>query len=137
MARRMWAYDAGEPYSNKKHGWAQNYAGVEAVRYGRRFLRVSCCPKGITREQAEEILNTRLPYSDQEIEQPDRWPDRVFCVHDGVPYEARPTHGRSFHAFPVLPERFHDLPLSVRDYLTTRAADDGRRLVDWLNRWKP
>jgi hypothetical protein len=135
----MWAYDAGEPYYNKKHGWSHPYAGVKTRRIGRRMQRVSCCPGGITQQMAEQILNVGLPYFEDEPGNTPAGssPDRIFCVYDGVPYEARPTlRGHSYHAFPILPERFAELPESVRTYLETTAAAQGRPIEKWLRTWK-
>jgi hypothetical protein len=135
----MWDYDAGEPYAKKKHGWAQPYAGVKDVRRGNRTYRVGCCPRGISQAQAQALVNSGIPYFDDPAARPPPGtpPDRIFLVHDGVPYEARWTaKGRSLHAFPVLPELFADLPNGLRTYLATQAQGQGHDLEEWLQQWK-
>jgi hypothetical protein len=139
VLRVAWEYDAGEPYARKKHGWDKPHAGVK-VDAARRGVRVGCCPSGMDRERAKAAVNAGMPYFDD----PDRTPqagdppDRVFLVHEGVPYEARwTTRGRALHAFPILPEAFNTLPLGVRRDLARLAAVQGHDIQRWLARWAP
>ena len=123
-----WQYDPGESWQNKKHGWNRTYAGVKDVPV---LGRVACCPNGVSRERAAELLNDGLPFFDEFAEH-HAAPDRIFAVDEGVPYEARPTQrGVSYHGFPILPEKLPKLPESVRDWLREKGMDDG-----WLKRWK-
>ncbi len=97
------------------------------------------CPNNLTREEARDILNSGLPYFDDD--DPERsqgaFPDKVFAVYKGVPYESRQTiRGKSFHGFPVLPERFARLPQAVQEWLRAAVAKQGHRIEDWLNQWK-
>jgi hypothetical protein len=130
-----WEYDAGEPWRDKKHGWHRAEAGVKRVR---GLGRVGTCPNDVTRALARELLNAGLFFfeEDEPLRPPDAFPDNVFMIYKGVPYESRATvRGRSFHSFPVLPERFVKLPESVRDWLRARAAEQGYNVEDWLKAW--
>ncbi len=123
-----WKYDAGMPYAQKKHGWSKRYAGVRPMS---GLGRVARCPSGIDGATAEAILNDGFPWP------PNGWPAAVYAVHDGVPYETRPTlPGVSFHGFPILPERWSKLPAFVRAELEHRAASVGQDLAEWLGHWK-
>jgi hypothetical protein len=131
-----WEYDAGEPYARKKHGWNEAHAGVKDVC----GIRVGCCPKGVSPQEASVAVNAGLPYVDDpdRERQPGAPPDRVFLVHDGVPYEARWTRrGVSLHAFPVLPELFEDLPRDLQGQLEVLAERQGHDLRAWLREWAP
>jgi hypothetical protein len=129
-----WDYDAGEPYDKKKHGWNKPHAGVKQVR----GVRVGCCPSGVAPAQAKLAVNAGLPYFDDPDRVPQHGdpPDRVFLVHEGVPYEARWTRrGISLHAFPVLPEAFDDLPHGLRGQLEALATHQGHDIGEWLEAW--
>jgi hypothetical protein len=131
----MLDYDAGENWREKKHGWNHQYAGVKVVR---GLGRVATCPNDVTCEQARQVLNAGLRFFEEDDpgRSADAFPDNVFAVYKGVPYESRPTtHGKSFHSFPVLPERYSRLPDSVRNWLQAKAADQGYDLEDWLKKW--
>jgi hypothetical protein len=141
-----WAYDAGTPYKNKKHGWKQPYAGVEEERFGKKTLRVGRCPANLDQNTAAQILNQGLAYLDEQdleeivvtpVAQCDRYPTRIFAVHEGVPYEARKTEeNKSFHGCPVLPEKFDELPESIQTYLKEQAVQQGSDLGPWLEEWR-
>jgi hypothetical protein len=132
----MLEYDAGENWREKKHGWNHNYAGVKLVR---GLGRVATCPNDVSHEQARQVLNAGLRFFEEDDDlgrSADAFPDNVFAVYDGVPYESRPTtRGKSFHSFPVLPERFAKLPDSVRNWLRAKAAEQDCDLEDWLRKW--
>ena len=106
-------YEAGEPRDARKHHWNRSEAGVTAWR---SFLRVGKCDARISDQDAEGLLNAGFRYSEPPGVGP--FPDFVYAVRDGAPYEARPTRvGVSYHGYPVLPERFARLPRSVRNWL--------------------
>lgn len=128
-----WAYDAGEPWKSKKHWWDEPYAGIRQDGNRKRgFVRVSCCPNDVTKEEATKVLNDGLPYALD----PGGPPRRIFNVFRGVPYEAKETSppGKSFHAFPILPERYVDLPDVIRDYLEEKAGPGV--IEQWLKQWR-
>ncbi len=128
----VWDYDPGEQWSRKKHGWAHSFAGVKLVK---GLGRVACCPSNITPKMARDLLNGGRPYfeEDDPNRAADAFPDNIFAVHDGVPYEVRATvHGKSFHGFPILPERYRLLPTSEQAWLKAQAEAQGHDISKWL-----
>ena len=125
-----WVYDAGEPYSAKKHGWSRAYAGVKLWR-GRW---VTCCPSGLTREVAEQHL--RRGRGDHDVENPPEGalPERVYVVIDGVPYQARPSAAGSYHACPMLQSDFDRLSPLLKRYIEEQAEGQGYATAAWFQR---
>jgi hypothetical protein len=111
-------YPKGHP--KQKHGWNEGHAGF--VRQGGEI--VGKCPKGIDNKTAERLLNEAvnvgLIYSDPRWQKP--YPQKIFVVHDGVVYRAKPTNpGRSYHAFPERPKALREGSRDLRDRLIARA----------------
>lgn len=54
---------------------------------------------------AQMLLDTGIEWSPKMWDQ--TYPQRIYCVWDGVLYRATPTiPGRSYHGFPEYPSRF-------------------------------
>jgi len=88
-----WRYERGE--GRTKHRWRNDYAGFEPSGRG----PVGKCPRHITEELAEQLLNEEaVPVYDGDDSQA---PDCFYAVYRGVVYEAVPTQpGVSYHAYP-------------------------------------
>jgi hypothetical protein len=123
-----WLYDPGET-PKRKHGWSKNQAGF--ARLGDQL--VAKCPKNLTNEQAQQLLDDGIP--DDGARGDARCPRRIYNVHDGVLYRAVPTcAGVSYHGFPELPSEFERLEESLRARIWERARSAGqeRALKKWL-----
>ena len=118
-----WRYKADEE-PKRKHHWAEPYAGF-IVEHGET---VGKCPASISPALAERLLNTQgVPWSNPNLPATP-WPDRIYVVHEGVVYRAKPTDvGVSYHAFPELPERLRELPKKVRNEILALADTLGCR----------
>ena len=129
---RNWRYERGE--GRFKHRWKNDYAGFEPSERG----HVGKCPRHVTEEIAEEILNSRaIPYYEWEDS---AYPDRFYAVYKGVIYEAVPTQpGRSYHAYPWRGDLQGrpGLPRKVLRALCTQAEESGEleAFTQWLKRY--
>lgn len=67
-------------------------------------------------------------------------PERIYAVHEGVVYEARPTEpGLTYHGFPWRGRPGHNrLPRPIKRELRDRAEQAGCRKAfnDWLDRYE-
>lgn len=127
---RRWRYEPDEN-PKKKHAWGKLEAGF--VRHGERL--VGKCPSDLSNEDAERLLNEGIP----EIAARPRvdYPARIWAIHDGVLYKARPTNrGKSYHGCPASPDEFERLDDDMRDAILQRARELGqeRELRKWLSR---
>lgn len=83
-----WRYERGE--GRTKHLWHNDYAGFEPSPKG----PVGKCPKSITRDLAEELLNKEaIPFYESEDSQ---WPDRFHAVYRGRDLRSRAHTARVF-----------------------------------------
>jgi len=91
-----WKYQPDED-PKRKHRWNEHRAGF--VEAGGETI--GKCPRAITIELAEHLLNHQgISWSNPRLS-PGTYPDRIYVVHDGVVYHAKPTvPGVSYHAFP-------------------------------------
>lgn len=126
-----WLYERGE--DRQKHLWKNDYAGFQGDN-----APVGKCPKHVTKEIAEKILNEEaIPVYDGEDSE---FPDRLYAIYEGVVYEGVPTQpGISYHAYPWrgdLPGR-KGLPRSVYKMLRQEAERKGelRELKKWVKEY--
>lgn len=123
----MWKYEKGE--GRIKHYWRRPEAGFELD--GQCWI--GKCPKGLTQQEAEAILNRAFPLYESDE---DAYPPRLYAVHGGVIYEAAPTRpGISYHGYPWrgdLPGRPR-LPNALLTQLEAQARQQGE-LEDY-RRW--
>ncbi len=121
-----WKYDAGD--NRHKHHWKNNYAGFE----NRNSEWIGKCPKKMTGESAEKLLNDGIPVHNPRNDI--GCPNEIFNVHEGVIYRAVPTlPGKSYHAFPEI-----NMPLEIEIRLLRRAGEKGCRkeLQKWLKKYR-
>ncbi|WP_421620824.1 hypothetical protein [Alkalilimnicola ehrlichii] len=96
------------------------------------------CPKHITNELAEQLLNEEaVPVYDSDES---TYPDCFYAVYRGVIYEAVPTQpGRSYHAYPWRgdPPGRKGLRRKVRRKLEEAAQRRGemKELERWLTKY--
>lgn len=128
----QWLYERGE--GRHKHLWGKDYAGFQ----DHNKSPVSKCPKHVTREIAQRVLNEEaIPVFDGEES---KFPDRFYAVYKGVVYEAVPTRpGISYHAYPWrgdLPGR-KGLPRWLLRKLRQEAERKGesKELEKWLKKY--
>ena len=124
-----WKYEADE-VPKRKHAWNKSHAGFVIVR----GVQVGKCPNGLSPSEAERLLNDGLSVS------PKRWnkhyPWRIYVVHNGVLYRAKPTNpGVSYHAFPESARGFDWLPKDIRDQIFTHAQKLGqlKQVKTWVS----
>jgi hypothetical protein len=92
---------------------------------------IGMCPASLSKQEAEYLLQSGIlearPGSDH--------PTRIYAVHEGVPYEARPTVlGKSYHGFPWIGRPGHNrLPRPIKRELQARAEKTGYLKV--FNKW--
>lgn len=131
MATNPWKYSPDED-PKRKHHWDRPHAGFVEVG----GVQIGKCPSGITNQQAEDALNAGIPWHNPRIPNVG-WPDRIYIVHDGVVYRAKPTNpGTSYHAFPELPAELNNLPGSLRAKIIARAQELGcqTEVIQWMKR---
>jgi hypothetical protein len=123
-----WLYEADED-PKRKHHWRQNRAGFVTV--GATFI--AKCPNNMSIESAQKLLDTGIEWS------PKMWsesyPQRIYCVSDGVLYRATPTiPGRSYHGFPEHPSKFPPGNRVLRNQLIELARERGceHELRGWM-----
>lgn len=121
-----WKY---EPRGNPKpkHGWHRDEPGFEEEKGGEL---VGKCPANMSLEEAEDLLNHGIHWTNPNSHHIESWPERIYAVHNGAVYRAIPTRrGISYHGFP----EYHRVPRSLKDQLLARA----RRLgcEDEVKRW--
>jgi hypothetical protein len=129
-------YERGE--HRNKHCWKNDHAGF-VVWQGRHT--VGKCPRTITNELAESILNQSVAEPDPFAlpgEATDRLPRRLYAVYEGVIYEAVPTQPGSYHGYPwqARPGRT-PLPPEVIGKLRQMAENQGclEGFEDWLDQY--
>jgi hypothetical protein len=79
-----WLYEPDED-PKRKHHWTQDEAGFVTV--GAIF--VGKCPSSMSIQLAQTLLNTGIEWSPKMWAEP--YPQRMYCVCDGVLYRATPT----------------------------------------------
>jgi hypothetical protein len=127
-APHKWLYEPDED-PKRKHHWNQNEAGFVTV--GATF--VGKCPKNMSMKLAQTLLNTGIEWSPKMWTEP--YPQRIYCVWDGVLYRATPTiPGRSYHGFPEHPSRFPPGNRALRDQIIelARERDCEQELRAWI-----
>ena len=80
----MWRYETDEE-PKRKHHWNNDQAGTVVVH----GVVISKCPSGLTRSEAEVMLNTGIPWSSPKWRNP--YPQRIYAVREGVVYRAKYT----------------------------------------------
>jgi hypothetical protein len=135
MQQREYTYDPGQHrHKHKDSGSAEaGFGWWEGEVTGK-------CPRGFDLDLACRLLNKGVPdppLGHDECE--GDHPARLYVLHEGVVYCARPTvAGRSYHAYPVGAKTNTDeeLPRHVKRELVRRAEEAGdMRAVDrWLDR---
>lgn len=125
-----WLYEPDEQ-PKRKHRWKQNHAGFEQVS----GEKVGRCPANLSNEQAEALINDQsVPFVNPRA--PGPTPDRLYVVHEGVVYRAKPTRaGVSFHAFPEDPEHLAGLPKRWKAEILALADRLGckKGVEDWMS----
>lgn len=129
MGKIEWEYDPGA--RRFKHKWRRPEAGFDE----RGGVPVGKCPGTLSVETAKKLLKSGIPWP-EEWEASADYPSRIYNVHEGVVYEARPTmRGDSYHGFPARGR----LPRQLTRELERRAAKNGceRELRQWLKTYCP
>ena len=97
--------------------------------------KVGKCPANLSTAEAEALLNTQsVPFHNPKA--PGPTPDRLYIVHDGVVYRAKPTRpGISFHAFPEDAEHLAGLPKRWKSQIIELADRLGckKAVLDWMS----
>ena len=127
-----WLYEHDES-PKRKHAWGEGSAGFASVR----GVLVGKCPAHMGISEAQELLDTALPFSSPRW--PHDYPQRLYAVHDGVVYRATRTRpGVSYHGFPEHPSRFPEGRTGglLKERLLQRATELGceqevRQWMDW------
>lgn len=92
---------------------------------------VGKCPRSMTIEQAEELLNAGIvfPVDSQGT------PQRIYVVHEGTVYRATHTNpGVSFHGFPEMIERLPpDRTLRARILERAQSLGCGEEVARWMH----
>jgi len=114
-----WPYDPGG--GGYKHRWNKNRAGFEPSGKG----PAGKCPKTMTREQAQELLDEGFEVREEEEK---TFPCRIYNVYKGVVCEAVPTEpGKSYRGYPWRGDKGTGAGLSrkIRRKLEARASERG------------
>ena len=122
--RRNWNYDPGA--RRFKHKWGRPEAGFDESS----GVPVGKCPGSLSVEQAQQLLNSGIAWP-EDWEESAEYPSRIYNVHQGVVYEARPTmQGFTYHGFPARGR----LSRRLTRVLEQRAAAEGceREYRQWL-----
>jgi hypothetical protein len=122
---QQWQYVPDED-PKKKHHWEQNVAGFVEVR----GVQVGKCPKNVTMQQAQQLLNSGVEWAPMGWRKP--YPKRIYNILNGVVYRATPTiPGQSYHGFP---EHREDLPPEMKQPLRILARQLGclEEVEKWL-----
>jgi hypothetical protein len=92
---------------------------------------IGVCPSTLSKQEAERLLRHGAPDLSPGAEHP----ARIYAVHEGVVYEARPTvPGVSYHGFPWRGRPNHNrLPRPIKRALRTQAERAG--YLDAFNQW--
>jgi len=127
-APHKWLYEPDED-PKRKHHWNQNEAGFVAV--GAIF--VGKCPHSMSIRIAQTLLDGGIEWSPKAWTEP--YPQRIYCVWDGVLYRATPTiPGRSYHGFSRTSSKFPPGNRALRDQIIdlARERDCERELRAWM-----
>lgn len=126
-----WKYQPDEE-PKRKHHWGESRAGF-VMESGES---VGKCPSTISVPLAEQLLNNQgIPWSNPRFPA-GTYPDRIYVVHDGVVYRAKPTNpGVSYHAFPDSPEHLRHLPKKIREQILGLADTLGckKEVQAWMD----
>lgn len=122
-------YETGQDWLHRKHVPLADepiFTGSHPIAH---------CPKGFSREQAEEILNASETLRIRRATSPPDEADWIFAVHNGVLYRGMKTGswGRAYHAFPECQTKFSQLPLWVRSEVDNWAKR--RQLAGIVKKW--
>jgi len=121
-----WKYDPGE--RRRKHKWHNDYAGFK-VEGG---VEVGKCPRTITQECAEQLLNAGVEWNNPIMSS--CCPQNIYNVHEGVVYKTAVTlAGVSYHGYPYKGQ----VPREVVTRLRALAAEKNcsREFEAWLRRY--
>ncbi len=124
-APRRWRYEPDES-PKRKHGWHKDEAGF----VDQDGVLVGKCPKRMSVNEAENLLNDGIPFDPTGSADA---PQRIYAIRDGVLYRAVPTVGASYHGFPEHPRYFERLPLRFRRSVFEYARQRG--MLDALQEW--
>lgn len=125
-----YVYDPGQ--GRFKHRWNKDYAGFEADRNG----YIGRCPKTMTLEKAQELLDTGFPVYDED----EPYPEYVFNVFCGVVYVGVKTErGKSYHGYPWRGDKGMGpgIPKRIKAELQKRAFLQGesREFRKWMKKY--
>ena len=98
---------APDEQPKRKHGWHKDEAGF----VDQDGVPVGKCPKGLSMEEAERLLNEGIPFDPTGS---GALPRAIYAIRGGVLYRAVPTVGVWYHGFPEHPRHFERLPLRFR-----------------------
>jgi hypothetical protein len=126
----MWIYEPDE-VPKRKHHWNEAAAGFTKVGN----LLIGKCPRNMTQEFAQELLNNGVEWSPRGWRS--QYPQRIYAVFEGVLYRAMPTNpGRSYHGFPehhsLFPPGNRQLREQIIELARERSCESGlRRWMQW------
>ena len=128
MSNRKLTYKPDSKHRSK-HKWALSKPAIETDGDGKPVAR---CPESIQGDTAQRLLDNGLKWSGRRKRSP--FPERVFNVHEGVPYRAQRLATGQYYGFPELPAR---IPPHIREKLRERAMKEGYGDVfnDWMTRY--
>lgn len=111
----------------KKHGWDRDEPGFAKVS----GMKVGKCPKNLLLATAQRLLDHGIPWSAHGA--PGPHPQRIYAVHEGVPYRAARTAAGVYHGFPEDPAVLRKLP-ALLDQLEQRAVASGygKQFKKWM-----
>jgi len=119
-------YDPDEAH-RRKHQWDQPRS--EFVEQGGAW--VGKCSSEIDLQQAQRLLDTGIRYAGRCRGK--MRPERVYNVHQGVPYRAH-IMGDRYHGFPEMPS---EIPPGIREQLRELAVRDGDGEIfdEWMSKY--
>ena len=109
-----------------KAGWEKSEPGFALDVDG---YPLSKCPRDFDLQLAQRLLDECIRDPGRHPRSP--FPDRIYNVHEGVPYQAHQKQPGHYHGFPERPSSIHP---DIREQLRTRASEAGN--LDAYERWR-
>ena len=127
MKKSALKYEADVAH-RRKHRWDKPHAEIIRQDGG----SVGKCPSTLDDKAAQGLLDAGIPYWGR-YRRKSR-PERVYNVHEGVPYRAH-IMGDRYHGFPEVPS---ELPPKNREKLREKAVAEGHaeQFNEWLKRYE-